>query len=1085
MSAIVRFFLLAVLVFILGCSGSRSNPVSPSQDPSMPFAGTPKVSQVIQNNRHIWGVWSVEVDPAIGAVNVSPMRSAEMHMNMVHMMEVAPCNDCIKIKINSFSPPTVSLNLTLKHPAKDNLNLTGFDVRGIFISKGEYLFPEGNRLVSLSGQYPVLTQPDGYTSLFNPTEYPSNSPKPYILKYTPGKGATGSGLSATLNPFIAYGQSNPRRMFPPGSEETRTLTLNIPSGKFAFGYAVDASWVDPGKPVMDPVTDFPPEANCNEAYKVDTLSYSWPCGVAGSTGEIFVPLYDHQGLDTVSAVMVECHDLFDGWVTLDFVAKEGSDKFIFSHMIVNVKGAPSGGNYPVLVKILDTAIDPNLGEVACWFVSHVIVINPLPPEAYADFSPNPQFVNEPVEFKNGGSSDPDGCQIPMKYEWDFDVNGTWDAEGEVVSHSWGTADTYYVQMRVTDDEGQTATLDYPLQVGIIEKSPFFPQDVTSGLIDMDALSIALMGDNIYVGYDSTPYPGYYLYNVLTAPFAKPVKVDIPDYHRFWTISNGYGYVNNYYKNYIYDLSDPVKPVLVSTIQGDLRGQVVSGGYLYGLRDQDSNVYVDIWDVDPPETSSLKGSIEILNSNTYYQKICVTNGYLYLSPTNNPPDTSIEIYDIDPPESAHLEASFGTPTSDMMVDLVASNGMLYASDVQSIFSILDASKPLAPVLLNSVIIPMEHFAITIAGSYAYFTGATGLIANISNPLSVVPQKWVNNMGSISDFLLDGDRAFFIDYGSVAMVNNIVPTSPVIYGYIASTANAAKVAFSGNYAAILKDKHGVAPTGVMVIDVSIPAEAWVRDCLASNTGFNDVAISGDYVYVLGSGANGLNIYHIQPGSPMTHVATSKGGQRIKVLDGVAYVFSEEGFSILNVNPPESVSEIKFFAESSTWVDWVLDVDNGYAYLMGPSTRIFDVDPPELAYQLLYYGGAFNVNDLDVSNGKAIVSSWYYYNDWYIPQTLHNLYLYDVDPPEDMHLTDHLQNVSGPSFLGLSILGDYAFVACSSKGVHIYSMEIPENMTEVQWFNPAWIDGSSHSVVDIETSADLACLATDEGFKIMTLY
>jgi hypothetical protein len=1082
MRAIIRLLWLAILAFILGCSGGFSDPVSPG--PVQP-AIAPKASQIVNNNRHLWGIWSIEVDPALGTVDISPMRSADLHMNMVHMMEVAPCNDCIKIKINSFSPPTVSLDLTLKHPVKDNLTMTGFDVRGIFITKGEYLFPEGNRLVSLNGMYPVLNQPDGYTSLFNPTEYPSNSSKPFALKYTPGKGAVGTGLSATLNPYIAYGQSNPRRMFPPGSEETRTLTLKVPSGKFAFGYAVDASWVDPGKPVIDPVTDFPPEANCMEAYKIDPVSYGNPTGVVGSTGTVSVNLYDHQGLDTVSSVLVECPDLFNGWVALDFVAQDGSDKFIFSHMIVNEKGAPSGGLYPVLIKILDTAFDPNLGEVACWFVSHINVQDALPPVAHAKFSPNPQFVNEPVEFKNFGSNDPDGSAIPLKFEWDFDVNGTWDAEGEVVSHSWSAAGNYYVQMRVTDDEGQTGILEYPLQVGIIEKSPFLPQDVTPNLLDRDASTISLMGDNLYVGYYTSPYPGYYLHNVLTAPFAKPVKVDIPDYRRFWTISNGYGYVNDYYMNYIYNLSDPAKPVLVSTIPVKLSNLVLSGGYLYGLRDLDSKVYLDIWDVSTPENPLLANSVEVPGTSSYNIKFCVAEGYIYLYPFYITPSDSIDVYDVDPPESASLVASFQNPTSGYLDYLVVSNGMLYAREVESRIHILDASNPLAPVLVNSVDIPMDFFALTISGDYAYFMGVSAMIADISNPSSVVPQKWVNNMGSITQLLVDGDRAYFIDYGSVAIVNNTVPTSPVITGYIASTVNADKVAYSGNYAAILKSSYNNPSTGVQVIDVSTPAEAYVHDCLVANSIVNDVAISGDYVYVLESGPNGLNIYHMQPGSPMTHVATFQGGQRIKVLDGLAYVFSEEGFSILNVNPPESVSEINFLAEPSSGEDWAIDVDGGYAYTMGPSTRIYDIDPPELASEVLDYGGAFHVNDLDVSNGKAMISSWFYYNDWYIPQTLHNLYLYDVDPPQDMQMLDHLQNESGPSFMGISILGDYAFVACASKGVHIYSMEIADNMTEVQWFNPVWIIGSSGYVIDIETSADMAYLATDDGFKIMTLY
>ena len=90
---------------------------------------------------------------------------------------------------------------------------------------------------------------------------------------------------------------------------------------------------------------------------------------------------------------------------------------------------------------------------------------PVPPVAKAIADPNPAQVGEVVHFSDGGSYDPDGGSI-TKYEWDWNNDGTYDEEGADVYHTWNTPDTYEVQFRVTDDEGETDKLDQPLQITI-------------------------------------------------------------------------------------------------------------------------------------------------------------------------------------------------------------------------------------------------------------------------------------------------------------------------------------------------------------------------------------------------------------------------------------------------------------------------------------------------------------------------------------------------------------------------------------------------------------------------------------------
>jgi len=92
------------------------------------------------------------------------------------------------------------------------------------------------------------------------------------------------------------------------------------------------------------------------------------------------------------------------------------------------------------------------------------------PVAKAKAEPNPQTAGQSVHFMDDSSYDPDGGAI-TKYEWDWENDGTYDsATGPDKYHSWSTPGTYYVQFRVTDDEGETDTLDQPLEI-VIETQP--------------------------------------------------------------------------------------------------------------------------------------------------------------------------------------------------------------------------------------------------------------------------------------------------------------------------------------------------------------------------------------------------------------------------------------------------------------------------------------------------------------------------------------------------------------------------------------------------------------------------------------
>jgi len=357
---------LALLLTFVGCSSGKS-PVAPTFAPEQRSQVTGSYS-----NRTVLGYWTVKIDPDSESVEIIPDREMASHFNVVRLLEVDPCTDCLKIENLSFLPGnTLQCDFELRHPFPGLDKFTGFDVRGVLVTDGDTFFPEDNRLASLDGTNPILLNPDGYTALFNPVEFPADEAPFPILGYIPGKFSYGDNFTATLNPFMAFAKDNPRRMLSAGATETVTVNLKYPSAPFEFGYIVDTSWTKVDN-VTDPLTDFPPDANCLEPYEISCEVLSSITEIIGSSAPVQVEIFDHQGIDTISTISIECPSLFDGEVYLDYSSPSGDDSWLFDGVISNEIGAPIG-SYPMLVRALSNESDFNLGDLTAFQIHNIFV----------------------------------------------------------------------------------------------------------------------------------------------------------------------------------------------------------------------------------------------------------------------------------------------------------------------------------------------------------------------------------------------------------------------------------------------------------------------------------------------------------------------------------------------------------------------------------------------------------------------------------------------------------------------------------------------------------------------------------------
>ena len=324
-----------------------------------------------ESGRFVRGMWQCRVPADHASVEIVPLRISEWHFNALKFLEDSPVGSCITVSdVKKWNPNELSVDIRIRHPLSDNLNFTVFDVRGIFISPGTYQLPESGRVIAWGDDLPRLFTADGYTSLFNPTEFPEDGPLPDLLKYYPGDMATGGNLSSTLNPFMAYLETSKRGAFLPSDNYTRTYDIMAPDGAFEFGYAVDASWNNPGKQVIHPVYDFPPSANAVEATRIYVTIEPGLASDPGSSTLVDVQVHDQQGPQTISTVTLEAPDLFQGVVQLDYVGTELNYYSDYTGTLVNELGA-TGGSFPVLVRVTDTLQDPNFGQIDAFQVAWV------------------------------------------------------------------------------------------------------------------------------------------------------------------------------------------------------------------------------------------------------------------------------------------------------------------------------------------------------------------------------------------------------------------------------------------------------------------------------------------------------------------------------------------------------------------------------------------------------------------------------------------------------------------------------------------------------------------------------------------
>ena len=365
----VQLLILIILAITVLISCSKASDLCPASP-----ALTNEAAQTGQSGsgHYSLGMWFVSIDE--NTDELLPARTSNLHFNTVQMLENSPCQNCLNIENIEIGPDTLDVDVEITHPYPGLDNLTVFDVRGIIINQDtDTTFPTNGRQLAWKGETTsTVLNADGFTSLFNPTEFPETLPA--MLGYIPGKFSTSEDLTANLSPYLAYNQDASRRIMAAGSTSTAHLTMSVSVWPIKFGYAVDVSWAPKTGNSGDPIKDFPLSANCPEAYKIEATAGFLGCNSENTT-PIDVIISDHQGVDSIAEVTIESPELFDGEIPLNFAHTIDYERFLFKGLLPNNTGAAIG-IYPLLVCVRDNQADNNLGQIDTYQVISINVVNP-------------------------------------------------------------------------------------------------------------------------------------------------------------------------------------------------------------------------------------------------------------------------------------------------------------------------------------------------------------------------------------------------------------------------------------------------------------------------------------------------------------------------------------------------------------------------------------------------------------------------------------------------------------------------------------------------------------------------------------
>jgi hypothetical protein len=490
--------------------------------------------------------------------------------------------------------------------------------------------------------------------------------------------------------------------------------------------------------------------------------------------------------------------------------------------------------------------------------------------------------------------------------------------------------------------------------------------------------------------------------------------------------------------YILDVADPAKPIRSSFFPTAFLYpglMSVSGKYVY-VQHGDGFEILDATDPAHPQSISSFHEGGVVRFTSAF-----SNTVLLIWENNQFGPVSkyfLQLVDVTDPSNPHIASS--TEIAGWVWDIYIANNYAYLVHQYGGLDIFDVANSASPEKLGHFdALPELRFA--LSGMYGFLANAgRGLdVLDLTNPRSPRKIGGYSSDASTSKVLLSGENALLADgAGGLRILDVKNPQNPILIGESATKSNAVAIALIENHAYVAEGEEGLE-----IFNVSIPAQPrWVRSVETVGNA-HALAVQGNYLYLAND--DKLFIFDATDSSnPILLGSFDEPGSIVDFFVSGNYAFlsgtmldtdSTQGLRVIDISNPALPVRV---GQSRTFDPYAITASDKYAYLsdLESGLTIFDISNPASPQRLGNYpgGAAFGM----LKSGPYVFSSGY------------NLEIVDVSnpfKPKPLGRTPFL-----PGLIGLTISGDYAYLASGPSGFKIYNF--------AREARPQRISGASYS-------------------------
>jgi hypothetical protein len=910
---IVLMLFIILAAMHIACSGS-DNPVSNSSTAS----NVPEITSVSaqESGRDILGIWNVSIDTVAQTVSVEPIdRVSTFHFPLTQLYP-----NVLAITDYGFSPHFWA-DIQLSHPFQGS-GIDAFDPRVIAVLPANTGVSFNYSTINANANNRVIMYPDGYTNLFDRTDFTGN-----------------------LNPFMAYFLTIPYRRWSSTGNTTETMRwdmdINGFGGPLKFALVVDVSTNYPAAPT--PVID-----NASEPVSLNAV-ITPGLNPDGGSATVEVTLLDWQGLSGIGGVVVESPYLFSGIRWLSYIAPgPNPNEYVFSGEITNEFHSPIG-DYKVAVVTWDTLNNIfNLKE----FTAHVgeASLNPVdvtPP--WLNITPEKVVYSRNYAFVAAGYN---GLHI-------FHIFDLTDIQwvASVPSEEMGFISD-------VDIEGSYAYIvDRNIGLKIINISePSDPRVVKTINTSDQPNAIDVQGDYAFIAcnnyfsiVDINPPQNAYVVNEFPQGFndAKWVKVN-RDYAYVATWDDSL-----YCTLIIYDI-DPIGSAYelnsVSFTSSTIYDIDILNGYAYIAGDAS----ISVFDVSPPGSAFYSHYIPV---GGQIQSLQILGNYGYSASGK-----TIKVIDLSTPGSETIINTISLPGYATDVYPTSSTGIAVLTDS---LATMDTSIPGSESIWTFWHFISTTWSFCVENSYLYHCGYNDGVTVWEVGYPEVPEyRMLLESGHISGES-DADNGYLYTTGQDGF--SIFDIDPIENAYLVNQISPPnsyrEVVVANGYAYIADESFGL-----RIVDVDPPGSAYIVKTVDTPYLAYGVDYFNGYVYVADL-MGGLHIVDVDPPSSANIVKTvpTVGAEEAKYLNGYVYVADYTGgLAIIDVEPPASASIVKTVPIADE--AWGVSVTSDYAFIAAipGSLQIVDINPISTASVVSVVPIPYRGFSVGISNNYAFISA-----------------------------------------------------------------------------------------------------------------